>query len=215
MGIGAAIGGIASGLIGASGAKSAAKSQSRSADQQVALQREIYEQNSANFKPFLDAGTNALAGLQYELGMGAAPKNYQGFQQTPGYQFQLEQGQAATNAVAGARGGLNSGATLQALSSFNQGLANQEYGNYYNRLAGLTNLGQASAGQQAAAGQNFASNAGQAIGAAGNAAAAGAVGQANAWTGAIQNGMGAWAYQQALNRPAANPVRGTPGVGIW
>ena len=61
------------------------------------------------------------------------------------------------------------------------------------------------AGNQAMAGNAFASGAGQAIGNRGNAQAAGAIGQANAWSGAIQNGLGAWQYQQALGqmqRPA-------------
>lgn len=199
-GIGGIVGSIAGGLIGANGARDAASAQSRSADKQVDLQRDIYNETTERFEPYYQAGTNALAGLQYELGMGERPQNYAGFQQTPGYQFQLQQGQSAVNAQAGARGGLNSGATLQALSGFNQGLANQEYGNYYNRLAGLVGVGSSAAGNQAAAGQNYANGASNAIGAAGNAQAAGAIGQANAWTGAIQNGLGVWNYQQALNR---------------
>lgn len=63
---------------------------------------------------------------------------YGGFTATSGYQFRLDAGNDSINAMAGARGGLNSGATMKALADYNQGMASEEYGNYMNRLAGLT-----------------------------------------------------------------------------
>jgi hypothetical protein len=123
---------------------------------------------------------------------------YGGFQQTPGYQFQLEQGQGSVNALAGARGGLNSGATLQALSQFNQGLANQEYGNYLSRLMGMAGSGQNAAGGMASAAQNTASGVSNALSGIGNAQSAGTIGAANGIANGINNGIGMWNYQRAM-----------------
>ena len=129
---------------------------------------------------------------------------YQGFQATPGYQFQMDQGTAAVNALAGARGGLNSGRTMQDLTTFGQGLANQEYNNYLNRLTGMSGAGQAAAGAQANAATNAASGVSNALSGIGNAQAAGAIGQANAWTGALNNLTALNQYQ-----------KGTTGGGNW
>lgn len=120
-----AIGAIGGALISSRASGKAADSQERAAREQLALQERIYDETTARFDPFLDAGTGALGAYQHELGLGEAPEGYAGFQQTPGYQFQFDQGTDAVNALAGAQGGLNSGRTLQDLTQFGQGLANQ------------------------------------------------------------------------------------------
>lgn len=132
---------------------------------------------------------------------------YQGFQATPGYQFQFDQGTSAVNALAGARGGLNSGRTMQDLTTFGQGLANQEYGNYLNRLTGMSGSGQAAAGAQANAATNAASGVSNALSGIGNAQAAGAIGSANAWTGALGNLTSLFQYQKG--------VGGAQGGGLF
>jgi hypothetical protein len=53
---------------------------------------------------------------------------------TPGYQFQLGQGQNAINAAAAAGGTLNSGNQDIALSNYNQNLAGTTYNNYVSAL---------------------------------------------------------------------------------
>jgi hypothetical protein len=87
-----------------------------------------------------------------------------------------------------------SGATLKAQQQFGTGLAQQEYGNYLNRLTGQAAQGQAAAGNIATAGSNFATGTGNALANMGNAQAAGHIGQANAINGAINNGLSAWGY---------------------
>ena len=109
----------------------------------------------------------------------------------------MDQGTSAVNALAGARGGLDSGRTRQDLMSFGQGLASQEYGNHLNRLAGVTDMGMGAAGNQATAGNAFAAQASNAIGNRGNAQAAGAIGFGNALQGGIQNLASSWGYQAA------------------
>ena len=72
MGLGA-IAGLAGGLMQASAANKAAKAQTRAADQQVQLYRDIYNDTTERFQPFYDSGTNALAAYNYELGIGPRP----------------------------------------------------------------------------------------------------------------------------------------------
>lgn len=291
MGIGAAVGGIASGLMGASSASKAADAQERAAQAQIDLQREIYQKTSRKFQPYYQAGNNALAAYMYEMGLGAAPtvggtpltiqritqggqggvewggnlsprqksmiqgyfaqngvdlnagpnggdifkvggktfntmaeaqkyanqnargaSEYQGFTATPGYQFRVDEGNNAINAMAGARGGLVSGATMQALQERGQNIATEEYGNYMNRLSGLTGMGMSAAGNQASAGANYASGASNALANQGNAQAAGYIGQSNALMGGINTGLSIWGYQQGLNGTGGI---GTPGGSIW
>lgn len=102
--------------------------------------------------------------------------------QTPGYQFQLQQGEQALQNSAAAKGGLLSGNTAQALDQFGQGLASSNYQqtynnalnqyqtaynqfqqnqqNQFNRLGSLAGVGQTAAGQLNSAGQQAASNIG-------------------------------------------------------
>lgn len=123
---------------------------------------------------------------------------YGGFEASPGYQFRLDSGNDSINALAGARGGLMSGRTLQDLATFNQGMASDEYGNYFARLSGLAGQGLSAASGQATAAGNAAQGVSNALAGMGNAQAAGAVGVGNAINSGIQNGLGMWQYQRAL-----------------
>lgn len=57
----------------ASAAKKAANAQTAAADQATQLQRDIYEQTTANYAPYLTAGNDAMAAYLYEMGMGPRP----------------------------------------------------------------------------------------------------------------------------------------------
>lgn len=59
------------------------------------------------------------------------------FQTGPGYQFQQDEARKALEASAAARGGLLGGNTGAALTQRASDIANQEYGNYLNRLQGF------------------------------------------------------------------------------
>lgn len=88
------------------------------------------------------------------------------FQTDPGYQFALDQGSQALQRSAAARGILNSGATAKALTDYGQGMASQQYGNYFQRLQSLAGVGQSATnatgqfGAQSAQGQGNALMAG-------------------------------------------------------
>lgn len=124
--------------------------------------------------------------------------NYEGFTATPGYQFRVDSGNDSINALAGARGGLVSGRTMQDLAKFNQGIASEEYGNYLARLGGMSGQGLGAASGQATAATNAAQGVSNALAGIGNAQAAGAIGVGNAINGGIQNGIGLWQYQRAM-----------------
>lgn len=130
------------------------------------------------------AQKNATGGRKYE------------WTQDPGYQFRLKSGNDSINALAGAKGGLMSGRTLQALSDYNQGMASQEFGNVYSRLGGMTDMGLAAAQMSGNASTNAAAGVSNALAAKGNAQAAGTMGVANALQGGIQNGLTLYQYQQ-------------------
>ena len=193
-------------------AQAATDASVQAAERDIAFQRETRDLTFSRLDPFYQGGQRANQALMSEMGLGPAPEGFAGFEASPGYQFRLQQGQDAVNALAGARGGLVSGRTLEDLSTFNQGIASQEYGNFYNRLAGLADTGFSAASGMGNAAQNTAagvSNAlagignAQAAGAAGigNARAAGAVGVGNAISGGINNAIGIWGYQQGLSAP--------------
>ena len=206
---------LVGGVAQASSARSASRAQQAAADRDIAFQRETRDMIREDLSPFRGAGGQGLDAYMFNMGLGPRPDGYTGFQATPGYQFQMDQGTQAVNAMAGARGGLNSGRTLQDLSRFGQGLANQEFGGYMNRLAGLTDMGMGAAGMQANASQNAAAGMSNALAARGNAQAAGAIGMGNAISGGINNALGGWAYMRHLNTPGSMAPRGVPGVGLW
>lgn len=141
-----------------------------------------------------EAADNHLAKLlaERDAAKAATPDGfaYKGFEATPGYSFQLAEGQKAIERSAAARGLSLSGATMKANQRYGQGLANQEYGNYLNRLASVAGAGQTATGQAFAGYQNNSNALSQLYGAQGNAAASSYIGQANAWNSGIGNAMG-------------------------
>lgn len=170
---------VISGIVGAVTGKQAADAQSDAARDAANVQREIYYQSREDLQPFRDGGVNALGALQFETGLVPQPDGYSGFRATPGYQFRVNEGARAIQSGAAARGGLNSGATMKALTRFGQDIAGEEYGNYLNRLGAMSGTGQVATNSMNAAGQNYAAGAGNALMAGGAARASGynAIGQ--------------------------------------
>ena len=177
---------ILGGLFSSNAASKAADSQEKVARDALELQKATTAQARLDAAPWLDAGKKALAQYQGELGMGGPGFTSQ-FQQTPGYQFQVQEAEkGAVNNLA-ALGMKNSGAALQALTKLRSGLANQEYGNYLGRLSGQAGVGQNQVNQNNALSQNSVLNQGQLLQDAGAARASGYVGGANAMNGALTN----------------------------
>src|SRR5579859_5764973 len=99
------------------------------------------------FQPYMQAGQNAINPLQQQYGalmsnpggmLNAMGANYQ---QSPGYQFQLQQDLNAAKNSAGAGGMLGGSQAQQNAASVATGLANQDYYNYLNKVQGLYGAG--------------------------------------------------------------------------
>lgn len=219
----AAVATVGSSLIGSSAAGKAANAQQQAAAQASDTQRAIFERQVELQEPFRAAGLKGQNRLLELLGL-SEDKNVPGygkyataefgvdkFKTDPGYAFRMSEGMKALERSAAARGGLLSGATLKGTQRYGQDLASQEYQNAFNRYqaertgtlnpyASLAGVAQSSAntlGQQAGAlGQSLGAN----IIGAGNAQASGYMGQANAITGGLGQGINFYQNQQLLNR---------------
>jgi hypothetical protein len=116
-------------------------------------------------------GQSAIPQLQSLLGIGTPGKGtqpnaasvQQALAQTPGYQFTQQQGTQNTLNAASAQGLSLSGNTLEGLSQFNAGLADQTYQQAVGNAENVTGLGQAAAAGQAANIGNAASNISNAV----------------------------------------------------
>lgn len=210
IGTGTAIlaGTLGSAVLGASAARSAGQTQAAAADRSADLQRQMFERQVQLSEPWRQAGEQALNKLipltdYQQFGM-------QQFQQDPGYQFRLSEGLKALDRQAAARGGLISGAALKAAGRYGQDLASQEYQNAFNRyqaeraarlqpLQSLAGVGQSTAQQLGQAGQQMASNVGEALTSGAAARASGYVGGANALTGALGTYLNYSQGQELLN----------------
>ena len=159
-------------------------------------------------------GQGEKGGLLRNFGM-------QDFQEDPGYQFALDQGQRGIQGSAAAGGSLLSGATLKALTRFNQDTANNQYQNSFDRfnqnktqnmnaLFNLSGVGQQSAGAIGAYNMNAnnqiagnlmnlgAAKAGL-LQQAGNAQASGVIGGANALSQGIGGALNSLGSFQMMN----------------
>jgi hypothetical protein len=191
-----AIGGVA----GANAAKDAANAQLQAA-----------REAQAKLEPWYQAGGNALNRLQELLGIGgnkgaadygSAAKDFgaSDFQADPGYAFRKQEQERSLQRAAAASGGLGSGKYLKDAMSYSGGLASQEYNNSFNRFqtarANKLSPFQSLAGQ----GQTAAGTVADLSTQAGNAAAAGKVGQANALTNALGQGLSMYNSSQQADQ---------------
>jgi hypothetical protein len=115
-----------------------------------------YDQAGGLFNPMVGYGQQGVGAYMDAAGLNGAEgtQRAQGaFQAGPGYQWQLNQGTDALARTANARGMRTSGNTAVDTMKYGQGLANQEWGNYVNRLNPIMNMyGAGIAGQAGALG---------------------------------------------------------------
>lgn len=123
------------------------------------------------------------------------------FQASPGYQFRVSEAMKAIERSAAARGGLRSGATMDALQRRVQGVASDEYNNYSGNLMRLAGLGESATARDTAAGANYAANAGQTIMQGGNARASAYANTGSAINQGVQNLASTYLYGQGYGKP--------------
>lgn len=182
---GAIIGGssLLGGLFGSRSAKKAARAQEQMQREAIAEQRRQYEQTRADQAPWMEQGRNALSRL-------ADPQT--SFTASPGYDWRRSEGQRGVGSSFAARGGATSGNALRALSEFNQNLASNEYGNWWNQQAGIAGVGQTATNAVGALGQSNANNVSGLLGGIGDARASGYLSQAGSLNSALNNGLNAY-----------------------
>ena len=88
---------------------------------------------------------------------------------------------------------------------YGEGLAASEYGDWWNRLAGMAGVGQAATNTTVAAGQNATNGITSAIGAAGNARASSYANTGSAINSGLNNIMSAYLYNRGWGSPGTKP----------
>ena len=124
--------------------KRAARAQANAMDAYLAQMRRSKEAAIGYQRPYEEAGRSGLNLLQQYL-TGDPTSTQARLEQSPGYQFRLNQGQNSIQNLLASRGGLKSGAAMKALEEYAQGTASQEFGNQVGYLQNLSNMGQQSA----------------------------------------------------------------------
>lgn len=221
MGVSAAV--VGSAVVGAAASSSASGKQADAAGKAADQSAEASAQMRADLQPYNQTGTAALEPLINAMGYMRGPDgslvytgstlhqqfdfNANDLENAPGYQFALQQGLRGTNNALAAQGLGLSGAQAKGLSTFATGLADQTYGENFNRalskyntnistaqnnvnnLQQLVGIGQNSAAQAGSQGIQAANNIGNYQTQAGNAQASGIMGASNALTGGVNNYM--------------------------
>jgi hypothetical protein len=141
------------------GGNKAADEQKKASKKAAKLQKQALAQQLALTKPYVEAGTNALA--EYQKMAPYEDFGMKQFEADPGYNFRMAEGMKGLERSAAARGLLQSGSTLKGIQQYGQNLASSEYENAFSRYLSqrearmdpyryLTGIGQAAAAGQAA-----------------------------------------------------------------
>ena len=168
-----------------------ADAQRRASDAATAEQRRQYDQTRQDLQPWMQQGTWALDQQRNFLN-----GDWSGFQNSPDYKWAVNQGTNALDRGATAQGNLWGGGADADRIALGQGMATQYAGNYYNRLAGLSNTGQTTANQLGGYGQQFGQQYGQNQMNAGQAQASSYANTANAWGNVLSQGASLFGQYQ-------------------
>ena len=205
----AVVGGVGSAVAGSE----ASKATNNASNASVNEQNQALAQQAQLSAPYRALGQAAIPQLQTLLGIGNQQNSTQAqldaLRNTPGYQFEQQQGQQQTVNAASAQGLSLSGNTLEGLSQFNQGLADTTYQQTVGNLENTVNTGQAAAAGQAANVGNAASNISNTLTNQGNTQAGIDANEAAGITKAIGNASNQYVANQTLqglNTPASGWV---------
>src|SRR5262245_23751445 len=126
---------IASGVIKANAVSKAAKSAKQAADQSLANQRLLHKEDVSRLDPYVVRGNDAGDALSGLLGLKGDSKAYETafdkYLASTNYKFKLDQGLSAVTSDRAARGLINSGGTLKAISKYAADLAQGATNDYF------------------------------------------------------------------------------------
>lgn len=153
-----------------------------------------YDQTREDLAPWREAGQNALQRLQDPTA----------FETSPGYEFRRSEGiRNAENVFSNRSGGGNA---MRALNDYNQNMASNEYGNWWNRQAGLAGVGQSATQATGAFGAQAANSMSNQYGGIGdNLASIGLYGNAQQ-TNALNSGISNLLYGLQKNYSAPTKI---------
>jgi hypothetical protein len=204
------VGALGSAAIGASAASKAGKYQERAADKGVEEQRAAREEMRRLLEPYVAAGGPALEAQMGALGLRGteAQQAYVAEQeQSPIYQALKRQQEESILQNASATGGLRGGNIQGALAQFSPALLNQFLTQQYDRLGGMTALGQQSAAGVGTSGMQSANAISNLFGQAGAARAGAALGVGQALSGPFNLATSLGGMMAAKNMGLAPPPK--------
>lgn len=219
------------GMMQSDAAQGAADTQARAADRASQMQWNEFNQVRQSQQPYMNLGQAAINPMMSAMGYHSDmskdmsnPLNQQfsfdpsHLDQTPGYQFALQQGMQGINNSSAAKGLGMSSANMRDAGRFATGLADQTYGDQFNRalstyqtnyngaannasrLAGVVQMGQNAAAGVGNQGLQTAMNSGNLLTSGAAAQGAGMMGSANAMNSALSNGMNYYMMNNMLNK---------------
>ncbi len=213
-----AIATVAAAGIGAFASMNAAHTQATAGANALDLTRSQYEIARGDLAPYRKVGESALGDISSLYGYanpvtgapGTGVQDFSKFTNSPDYKFAVDQGQLALDRGAAAKGQLLGGGHTKDTLAFAEGLASQQYGNYFNRLMAIAGMGQNSAAGSANLAAGFGTAGSAAINGIGAANASGPVGVANALSTVPQNLLYAQLLGGSTNSNPSSYV--APGV---
>lgn len=172
-------------IFGDNSTDKAVKAQTQGTNQANAALDSAYGVQNDLLNPWAQTGTKSMTSLANNDFMN-------NWQQDPGYQFRLDEGNKAINAAASSRGLGNSGATMKALTRYGQDYASGEYDKAYNRnytrLSQLAGYGQDATNSLVNASANYGNSVANNYMGLGNANAAANLAQANRFSNLLGQG---------------------------
>lgn len=195
-------------------AEEASEAQAGAARAGISEERYQFDRMQELLQPYTEAGVGALEQQQAiagTLGPEAQKKAIEDIEKSPIFQTMTRQGEEAMLQSAAATGGLRGGDVQGALAQFRPAMLQQLIESQYGKLGGLTQLGQASAAGEVAAGQQTSSQIADLLAQAGGAQAGEAIAKGEAQAGFYGDisqavGTGISGY---LNRPQSTSEGGS------
>jgi hypothetical protein len=198
-GIGQSISGPVNGIIGSKAAVNAGNEETSAYNSAMQAENNVYDTNSAYYKPYINNGTAANNELASETGQnGSLGRAFTStdFHASPSYQFDMQQGLNAINNSNSVRGGSLSGGTQKAMSNYGEQQANNGYqqaqqnfvnnqNQNYNQLSGLSQQGLTATQGLGQLGSNYANATSNLLVGQGNASAQETMAKAAALEGAV------------------------------
>lgn len=204
---------VVSGVIQSNAAKKAAGQQAASAQAGIDEQRRQFDALQVLMKPYVGTGTTALgqqAALIGVSGPEAQQKAINALQQGPEFNALVQQGEQGILQSAAATGGLRGGNVQGALAQFRPQVLSSLIEQQYNRLGGLSTMGQNAAAGVGSAGMTTGTNIANLLAQQGAAQAGGTLAAGAAWgntIGSLAGGLGrGMAYKGYTPQGATAPL---------